>query len=78
MAESVGLGPLLPVDLECEPLGLVVLLSLVEASPGHHRGLEASVVVRADSVTVTLPPHTVLRPPVASLSDLWDFLFMSF
>ena len=40
MAESVGLGSLLSVDLECKPLGLVVVLRPVVVGTGHHRGLQ--------------------------------------
>ena len=72
MAESVGLGALLPVDLECEPLGLVVGLRLVVVGSGHHRGLQSSVMVRADPVVVTLSTHTVLHPLVASVTDFRD------
>ena len=69
MAESVGLGALLPVDLECEPLGLVVGLRLVVVGSGHHRGLKSSVMVGTDPVVITLSTHTVLHPLVASVSD---------
>ena len=68
MAESVGLGSLLSVDLECKPLGLVVVLRPVVVGSGHHRGLQSSVVIRADSVVIAFSAHAVLHPLVASVT----------
>ena len=68
MAESVGLGALLTVDLECESLGLIVVLRPVVVGPGYHCGLQTSVMVRSHSVMITLTTNTVLHPLDGSVS----------